>query len=715
MKMFKILPFLLIGLMSSCMDDELVNTEKENAAQVGDEIVFGTMLPTEAETRTIYGDLTDDGMGGRYYPVYWENDKDSIVIFCPQASAPAGRSVEYKIQAEPEQSVAKAVVKIGDTGLQWGTADVHNFYAVYPSSAVLDNQTSQGTSKTNIANVQRYVEVKKKGNTYVAYPDMHNAVMMAYNTATKTDKVVNLSFKPQMTVLDVVVNGPESGSPIELSSLLVQEANHKPICGDYVFKMDEAGNVQWMSASQGVVNSQVVIPCKGIKLAAGEKAVFKVFIAPDLNSLTDCSLKFTVNTLNGSKTKTLKQDATHKLVANKVNRVILPNLVAGTNYWMSNLDPDIYITELSYPGSKMAFITRYQNAPLKEQFEEGVRAFIIQTNVRNGELVVASEYQSVTDPQTGKFVPVTEVMQRITACIDKAKADKAMQEFVFVMFTYIEAGSENATVQVKNPKYPGWWEPEYKNMQISQKQNWMRVLRETCKAMATANPIYTPEVTADTKISDVAGKIVLKANYNGDDMYVNYKGSDMDAPLMFSDWIGAYPQTGINQDGVPLIWGRMKNAPKMKWFYQEVTVTSNDGSTEITYAKKLEYVNKVFDRSVQLYSSPTNKHEIWFANDLGGSYAPAELGLSKEQTLSKKIHPEATKKLQNRSANASLGLIFMNFADRRPNSGQKYGSDWLIQTVIDNNFKFPLRKATSAPASAPTRVTVESGSDGWDE
>ena len=39
------------------------------------------------------------------------------------------------------------------------------------------------------------------------------------------------------------------------------------------------------------------------------------------------------------------------------------------------------------------------------------------------------------------------------------------------------------------------------------------------------------------------------------------------------------------------------------------------------------------------------------------------------------------------------GLVFFNYADKQDNSGKLYGTDELIQTVIDNNFKFNLRKA----------------------
>lgn len=72
--------------------------------------------------------------------------------------------------------------------------------------------------------------------------------------------------------------------------------------------------------------------------------------------------------------------------------------------------------------------------------------------------------------------------------------------------------------------------------------------------------------------------------------------------------------------------------------------------------------------------------------------------------------------LQERTENAGLGLVYMNFANRN-DDGQSYRSDWLIQTVIDNNFKFQLRMADSADDGTRTYdATYNNGGNaiGWD-
>ena len=62
----------------------------------------------------------------------------------------------------------------------------------------------------------------------------------------------------------------------------------------------------------------------------------------------------------------------------------------------------------------------------------------------------------------------------------------------------------------------------------------------------------------------------------------------------------------------------------------------------------------------------------------------------------------------------------MNFADKQSDSGAKYKSDWLIQTIIDNNFKFALRKKGSSEGGEGTKsydASYNNGGNaiGWDK
>lgn len=122
----------------------------------------------------------------------------------------------------------------------------------------------------------------------------------------------------------------------------------------------------------------------------------------------------------------------------------------------------------------------------------------------------------------------------------------------------------------------------------------------------------------------------------------------------------------------------------------------------------------VSEDGVTRYQQNT-EHDTWFMNDIGGRYI--EDTDDAVTRLTTELNNYSVGLLQNRTANASLSLIFMNFADKLDTSGALYKSDWLIQTIIDNNFKFALRKepssttTTSYNASDKTRVNTV----GWDK
>ena len=135
-------------MATSCQDEKVVNVV-ENPVQTGDEITFGSSLPEDIQSRTIYG--TPDAEK-RVFPVYWK-DGDEIAIYCPQASMPATKLARYRISApttKPYSSTATAVTRIGDAGLQWGSDenDLHKFYAFYPSSGV------EGTEATGLFDLE---------------------------------------------------------------------------------------------------------------------------------------------------------------------------------------------------------------------------------------------------------------------------------------------------------------------------------------------------------------------------------------------------------------------------------------------------------------------------------------------------------------------------------------------------------------------------------
>ena len=137
-----------IAMLCSC-SEEIDNGTAKNPVQEGEEILFGSSLSDEAESRTVYGSRDENGVA-----VHWV-DGDEVAIFCKETSQPANHLVNYKIKPSAgDPSKASEVMKVDPNaaGLQWGSEDLHHFYAFYPASAVhgAESDDQQGTISASI-------------------------------------------------------------------------------------------------------------------------------------------------------------------------------------------------------------------------------------------------------------------------------------------------------------------------------------------------------------------------------------------------------------------------------------------------------------------------------------------------------------------------------------------------------------------------------------
>ena len=370
--------------MGSCQDDAVVENQVV-PAQTGDEITFGSSLvDTEIGTRTIYGDEPIEGA----YPVEWE-DGDQISIYCPEAAQT--KLVKYKVTPDANKaSTSSLVTKINEdeAGLQWGAAETHHFSAFYPGDKIL--ASVEGKLRAEIPVNQDPVEWKEEqndagGKTWTGVANTDYAFMWAYNTHDKSDgSDVALVFKPWVTILDVEINGPENeGESIKMSSVQIRSLSNETLNGEFLIDFnpveDNESNYPTYEeyGNPHATRSQITIQLYNqalnngqgdfITLNYGDKIVVRFFLLPkDVNYDTSGEgrndLQIRVTPFNSAVlTRTLNaQEGAHDggILAHKVNKVILPSVSnEGPNYWMSSLDPNIYVTELSLPGSKMSYQT----------------------------------------------------------------------------------------------------------------------------------------------------------------------------------------------------------------------------------------------------------------------------------------------------------------------------------------------------------------------
>lgn len=722
---------LVTAFLCGCSDDIIDNNNKvvPNPVKEGNEIIFGTSLSDDASslegnpsTRTVYGDRNDKGV-----PVYWDPNGDEVAIFCLQTSQPESHLVKYLVKPQEGNAYLSASVeRLGDIGLQWGKEDEHRFYAFYPASAVKgsdeENQTGKITANIPVTQMPTsWREGELNGaKTYFGVPNMDYAYMYAFTSQKKSETPegtpIDLHFKNLVTVIDITVQGPESGS-ITVTNVNVSAVDGANVIltGDFTCNIrgaqDNSDEVTAECTAAGdleAVRNTVSIPCYNretdefIVLGPNEQLNVKAYIIPDDDEshiIKPRQLQVTVATLNGAAKRKLLQTA--DVVPHKINRVLLPHLEAGgTNYWMSNLDPDIYVTELSWPGSKMSLLTEannadivYQSTTIDQQLNDGVRAFIFQTQrERNGTLYLTANGNRIN-------TTLSEGLKQIADFLSTAEQN-GKRESAFVLVTYNGgSGSQN---------------------------DWMQSLQSTINDCASNSQyrIFNGTLSPNTTLGDVTNKIIVKCNYNDDEM-ISGVGT---APMLYTQWLVPYVEGGL-----PMTWSNPNGGKSFTWLYQEVTSVldadrnENSGaSAESTKDQKRQYIQTIFEESVSAYKN-NNAHDIWFMNDLGGYYyyqteITGPFGGHWDWTdhedpagLATDMNNLGVQLLQERTENAGLGLVYMNFANRDANSGQQYHSDWLIQTIIDNNFKFALRKKGDA-SSQQFNATYTNGGNaiGWD-
>lgn len=734
MKNLKMLSILAASVMflGSCTDDQTDTSVVENPVKGGEEVLFGSSLSksSQIETRTIYGDEVTEGGDYQhgYFPVYWENG-DHITILCPQASN--GTRVEYTITPlEDDKTTSADVTKLDPDkpGLQWnGNKDEHEFFAFYPAEAIRGEAVpDDGIVTVNIPAEQHPVRWEKKDdNTWVGIANTDYAYMWAYNKVKKSEtpqgKSIPLPFKPMTTVLEITVNGPKSGSQavsqVTVTSVDPARADNPNTILSGEIKCDiraaaEGGKAICEAAgNMNEVRNRIAVNLYNAKgdgkyptLSAGEKLKVYVSIMPKDESIEKGNLKVTVAGVNTpAKEKTLR---TATIIAHAINKVNLPALDAtgsqtDINYWMSNLDPNIYLTELSWPGSKMSSVTRkvvdngfVQSASLTTQFESGVRAFdfpTIKSGILSSDIVLGYETFLGTTSSIGTNLKTA--LDELAACLDKAELAGKKQEAVFVNISY--AASRFI-------------------LSADRESSWLSTLMSTFDTWKN-DRVCASEVNANTVLGDVAGKIILRIHVKSEDVYNKFT-TELPAQLVCY----SSPYTG---QLVPMSWGTSSKTNGLQLFYEEETRLENGGILDINKndgdaQSKKEHVAAVVQESVTHYNQ-NNDHNIWYLIDLGGYYNSTllVLGFYDGEGVAKDLTPYFFKFFNTREQNASLGVVYMNFADNLADYGAKYGCDQLIQTIINNNFTFQLRTRGSDSKKSPLMRGVSAGNDdpnSWD-
>lgn len=393
------LSLMIIGL-ASCVND---NTTGGKPLPKGTEFDFGTTVDANL-SRTYYDPADVANPNATYWKIFWnyQDPLDQVYIYSPQAMT-GRQQAAYTVHGVKDQYSATAT-KNSEIGIQLSDANTYDFYGMYPAQNVKANSGSgcslsatmpifQTASTTEIMNNETNV-----GNLETT-ADMNSALMIANEAGfmpnTQNNAKVNLQFEPFATTLNVTVNGVEQSNfnyKVLITSIIIEA--DAPIAGDFTYNYETEAITFGENASNFIridtrfkdaAGHQI-----GVPMGPDSKLNVRAFMIPNPNVK---SLKVKVVTSAAQTlTKTLNMTNFKKSQIHfaKLPKINASNLQFDYKIWLSQLDPNIYLSEISMPGSALTFsyklsedYQKTQTLDLTKQFENGIRVFQFHVNTVN--------------------------------------------------------------------------------------------------------------------------------------------------------------------------------------------------------------------------------------------------------------------------------------------------------------------------------------------
>lgn len=490
-------------------------------ASQGDEVNFGAEL-VSPQSRTYYGDPIAGENGTRVFPIYWNDlakGYDKIFIYAPDAILDRNQAYYTVKPTEQNQTTPAAVVKNGEVGIQWADKPT-DFYSFYPGNAEF-NISAQGTEiKATMPGNQAVTYSEKLADAGVgvdkvfeAQPDMSCCMMVAKTPAVSpTTDAISLQFDPLSSVIDVTVNGPDETNTTTDGLLRVTSVSvtaNGQICGEFTYDYSTGEVICDATATEA--DKTIVVSTMGedadgdlvgVPLRTGQKLNVKLFVIPN-PKVTD----MTVSVITSDSQVWRKKLEMKNFQPRQIHPVNLPQLIAKEaqfdyRTWLSQLDPRIYISELSLPGSVLSFNTTdyvqgaeqlviTQNGNIDDQFNAGCRVF-------QGHFWMVERNSSI-DNQPGSFqlttsrgyetgVYLTDMLRELRAQMESVHSNGFC---VILLSDYKISGSSYT------------FEDVYRRFStVTDRMKELGILPES-------------EIGPNTTIADVRGKIILKLQLNG--------------------------------------------------------------------------------------------------------------------------------------------------------------------------------------------------------
>lgn len=722
-----------VAIAASCKEE--LNPDKPINANPGDEVVFGAALP--GKTKTVYGVETSDG-----FPIYWVNG-DKVRVASPQCMS--GRnSAEYQVTVKTEvQNYATSMTKIGDAGVQWGDAATADFYSIYPSSASTALDVSgEGVTTTLHVDATQFASTTDNGTSYYAQPaEMGNVVMYAKTADVTSGSTVELHYTPFSTVLEFEINAPDKievtgqQTKITIQTLTLTAPTGTTIAGDFGFTFPSGENttpsIEAATGGSNTITMHFLDNNQYTTVLSTMKTTLKakMCLMPISGVESIAGWKIEVNTSAGTFSKTIKDsDLTGKntaLAPGQVHKIKLPTLNYASEEWVNNLDswiptlPDytnIYLSELSVPGAWYAGSTEGVNngtgyqatSSITELWNAGVRAFAVECRT-NSELKDIStgwfpdirwvpNYVCISGSGRNTTTGAYRDGTNITAVLEGIKTALAshQDEYAVLVLSYADGGEGGH--RAEDHAY---------------------FLQGVANALSGYTDIvYSDEITKDTTIGQVKGKLIVKVNIDANLTLGNYTAANAlisynpfllqistDAStfahpyysdLYWSNWADANRTcaqvstlTGISH---------AEAASKFIWVFSSANRTQvNTGTNKTipTYKNRQDALGAMMKFSKTVYDN--SHHNVWFYFNCGGTQATSSNSDNPSPTdFAKTMNSWLLSTIKAKTDPSPLGIVMFNQCTG-PNA--TYHGEDIIKAIIEMNSKFYLKHAGTSGGS----------------
>ena len=691
----------------------------------GNDVQFGLSFD-ELETRTIYGSETSTG-----FPIYWSQG-DKVLVGSPQCAV---TSAEYEVTPVSGQSYADAMNKTGDGGVQWGSTDA-DFYSVYPSANASWSSMAEDnvTAKLNISSEQSANYVLSD-NVYIA-ADMQNVIMYAQTNDVTNGSTVNLRYKPYSTIFEFELNigtivdqqgnVTDKYGSAKIMSITLTAPEGTDITGDFSLEFNGA-NAPTIEAVGNNSNS-IAMHFTTYPMLDETNQTLKVKLAMiPLSGVTIEDWYFEVEYLDGDDTATTTKGKTLNIdselrpgMIHKIKMPIFPTKKTAWDpameKWISTLYDyrNIYLTELSLPGAWYAGAPTsdgYQStADIPTLWNAGVRAFAVEcrtSSVNTGSFfnptytpssVVISGTQS-----NSTFGSHCTGGTAISTVIEKIATSIKNTEFGVLILSYADGGSDGHRDEDHAYFING-------------------IKNEITKSGVTN--IYAEEITPETIVDDVLGKLIIKINVDDHSDIGQYDGK-MNALLSYTPFMkdlesDAYSKPLFSK----LYWQTWKNDYRTTtatnitdflWCFSSANRTQANTGTDATipsYLQRQTSLREMIVHSKEITAAEA--HNVWFYFNAGGTQTTSQTsGTTSATNFAQTMNPWLLDLIKLKAnggydtngvygiANAyvesdpsPLGIVMFNQC-----TSDTYYGPAIIEEIVHMNNKFKLLRAADTDNS----------------